>query len=71
MADHNSVNVVCPFYLDEEQKTIQCEGIGGARSLRLAFASGRDKREYERRFCMELEECESCPVHRILKEKYA
>jgi len=70
MADHNSVHVVCPFYLDEEQKVIQCEGIGGARSLRLAFRSGGEKRKYEEVYCMDMEGCRRCAVHRMLEEKY-
>lgn len=46
-----SVYVKCPYYHREEKQKIFCEGIQEGTSIHLAFDTGENLKEYERRFC--------------------
>lgn len=70
MQHYVSKSVVCPFYSQESQLRIHCEGIGFDNRLQLCFNSLSDKRNFKWRYCECLERYTKCPLYKAIYTKY-
>ena len=62
-------NTVCPFYECENQTSITCEGVYIPSVITMKFKSGKDKKQWQEKYCF-LFEYNNCPIARGLIEKY-
>ena len=62
-------NTVCPFYEMENQNSISCEGVFIPSVITMKFKSGKDKKQWQEKYCF-LFEYNKCPIARGLIEKY-
>ena len=62
------VNVLCPFYVREADKSISCEGFYDNNTLMTKFPSKDSKREFMARKCENA--YQSCMLARALIRKY-
>lgn len=67
--DWKSVNVKCPFYIDEDAASIKCEGMMPKSTLRQRFRNVRDKDFTKMVHCEK--KYAQCPIYLMLmKYKY-
>jgi hypothetical protein len=59
---------VCPYYKDEEQQKIRCEGPEEGTALHLTFAGKEQMRTYRGKYCEG--KWKTCMFARALNEKY-
>ena len=60
--------VQCPYYGEERDKQILCEGVEKGSILRLCFGNSGQKRRYKARLCRA--KWPQCRLARMLNEKY-
>lgn len=60
----------CPFYKEEDEKIIRCEGVATAMSTHMVFAGKNMKEAHQRNFCKDHYRWESCPLAQKIAEKY-
>ena len=61
--------VQCPFYKrDNSKDCLVCEGVGDARTLTQVFDSRDALKKYMQAYCWE--RYKSCPLYRMIMEKY-
>lgn len=58
----------CPFYKNDEQHKIVCEGVGESESVILRFRFTQERNKQIRLFCAG--DYEKCEVYRMIMEKY-
>lgn len=60
--------VVCPYYKDEDEQKIRCEGVGPGTVIHLAFSRKDEKKAYKLANC---EKCwRDCMIASALNKKY-
>ena len=62
--------VVCPFYSQEEQQKLRCEGFGNGTGLHITFDSIERKKEHKKKFCCDLRNHRFCPLYSVIARKY-
>lgn len=67
MKRYTSVKVLCPFYIDETQQVIRCEGLLPGAVTHQAFAT-KSKADRQKRTCRG--EYKACPHYMALCDKY-
>jgi len=60
----------CPFYKEEDEKIIRCEGVATAMSTHMVFAGKGPKEVHQRTYCKDHRKWEHCPLAKTLLEKY-
>ena len=70
MRRYQSKYVVCPFYHNEDNLTLYCEGIVEKSTLLFAFRELKDKKEYKERCCCSLDGYKQCPLADVLYKKH-
>jgi hypothetical protein len=66
-----SKEVECPFYSQEENLAIYCEGaIPGAISTKTIFRSNRDLILHKHNHCNDFLCSNNCPIYRACNAKY-
>jgi hypothetical protein len=65
---HESAEVKCPFYCQEDEHRICCEGVTQRSRTHIVFGGSNLKQEYERRYCWQ--DYEKCLVYNMLMSKY-
>ena len=70
MAHHASKFVKCPFYHDNDNNRIKCEGLSDKSTLHLVFENPGDRARFMREHCNNIQLCRSCVIHKILYNKW-
>lgn len=71
MRNYVSKEVTCPFYSQESELTIHCEGaVPAATSTRTTFGSRRSFMLHKHRFCNEIDRNAHCPIFNAINSKY-
>lgn len=70
MQRYVSKSVVCPFYHNEGELTLYCEGVVEEATLLISFRELKEKTAYKERCCCSLEGYKRCPVAEMLLRKY-
>ena len=60
---------LCPFYITDTEKRIQCEGTTGLESIKLIFETEEDKLKFIKKNCTH-DNPEGCDLYQILIKKY-
>ena len=68
--EYHSVDVVCPYYRDQDKHTIMCEGIGDRTTLRVCYPSRARVEAYQRDYCNSMDGYKECPIATMLNERY-
>lgn len=58
----------CPYYLGDEKKEIQCEGLESRSKIALRYERQDEKRRQMREFCCKC--WERCEIYRMLSAMY-
>jgi hypothetical protein len=68
MKFHEDYLVECPYYKDESQQTLHCEGVEEGCGLQLGFRGKKRLQTYKEQFCR----CswKTCMVAQMLNRKY-
>lgn len=65
---YNDVQVVCPFFIAQQDRIIKCEGVNDNNTIVLKFKDTASLNEYKEQFC---DSCyQKCRVCKMLGEKY-
>lgn len=67
--DFDDVWAVCPYYKTQKAVEIYCEGIAGARLLKVIFGRKYDKQKYLMRYCNSIRGCRECALYRMREER--
>ena len=67
---HLYKSVVCPFYINSNERSIQCEGYCKGTTLRVAFDKKERMDRHVSRYCNNLSGYESCPLNPVIMEQY-
>lgn len=59
---------LCPFYHEERERSIVCEGIPKNTTCSLCFPTAAEKREHKTQFCEN--DYKNCPYAKILYQKW-
>lgn len=63
---YNDTNIQCPFYKQEDEKMIYCEGVTDETAIHLAFTGSIKK--YKEHYCSR--RWENCLIAKMLWSKY-
>lgn len=66
----HAADCICPFYIAESGKAINCEGLIRGTVIKNAFDTEEQKNRYQERVCMTGEYARRCMVARVLEAKY-
>lgn len=61
--------VLCPYYQGEDEDSVRCEGVCGARVMIMQFGGKAAKWAHTRGVC-ETNGWKRCPIARVVGEKY-
>lgn len=62
--------VKCPYYHEDDTKSIMCEGVVRTSVIRQSFRSKSEKLEWQRKYCNVINEYEKCPIFCVACKKY-
>lgn len=62
--------VVCPFYHNENNLTMYCEGVKADSTLLNSFRTTSDKNDFKFTYCCSMEQHKRCPIAEYLYKKY-
>lgn len=65
-----SAEVVCPMYKAEEIKKICCEGFADKIYLQTYFAGQKQKENYKKGFCENMQNYKACPIYRLAAKRF-
>lgn len=68
---YSSRDIVCPFYLDQDLRSVTCEGTRPRTQNVTRFHSKDAKDTYVKCICSEMGEYKECPIYTLVDEKYA
>ncbi len=66
-----TAKIVCPFYLQEEERALICEGLGNGQCSIVNFDGEYQKLAWIKTKCQSFRCYELCPVAEALYKKYA
>lgn len=64
------ISIRCPFFHNDNNISIVCEGCDEASSIRQTFADGNSKRKWQKYYCNDIHDCEDCPIYQMANKKY-
>lgn len=64
---HTSSTVLCPFYKNDQEKSIVCEGVY-SKCIILSFGKKAKKDEHVKYYCAR--NFKECEIYKILEKKY-
>lgn len=67
---YESKYAVCPYYHRHESNRICCEGTDDTNTINLVFCDKKALIAYSKRYCNDLERCQSCMIYQTLDRKY-
>ena len=70
MRHYCSAYAVCPFYIQEDNQKIYCEGVEIGTGVHLAFQLPEDKNTYRNRYCCNIDNYENCRIADMLNLKH-
>ncbi|MBR1762056.1 MAG: hypothetical protein IJ731_01655 [Eubacterium sp.] len=75
MEKHYSVEahwrkIKCPFFRSDNFNSVNCEGSVEQSSVRQVFKTKQKKDEWERKYCMLIDEYANCPIYELANKKY-
>ena len=70
MSHHASKFVKCPYYTNNDNNKIKCEGLSKDSSLHLVFQDCLDRAKYMKEYCNSVFACRDCLLHIALNEKW-
>lgn len=70
MQRYVSKYVVCPFYHNEDNLTMYCEGVKEDSTLLNSFRTTSDKNEFKMQKCCSMARHKECPIAEFLYKKY-
>jgi len=62
--------IKCPFYLSENFNSVSCEGYVEGSALRQIFKGKQQKDKWQKKYCVKVISCMSCPIYKLANEKY-
>lgn len=62
--------VVCPFYSQEEELKLRCEGHCKGTRIHLCFDCKERKKAYKKRFCNSMEGYTQCLLQQAIMQQY-
>lgn len=62
--------VKCPYYRDHESNKIRCEGLSNGNTIHLVYEDSKERKQYMKEHCESIKWCRTCPIHRLLDDKY-
>lgn len=75
--EYDSERVKCPYYIENNSKyqratnQIRCEGCDTVNVICMMFKNKRTQLSHKRTFCYSLDNYHSCPVCKVLDERWA
>lgn len=63
-------NVLCPFYILEEELKLRCEGFSKETSLHIRFPNKEAKRGHKKTYCKKMDGYETCPLYPVIMAQY-
>lgn len=70
MSHHASKFVKCPYYANNDNNKIKCEGLSDGSSLHLVFQDCNDRAKYMKEYCYSIDVCKYCLIHNALNIKW-
>ena len=61
---------VCPYYRKHEGNQVCCEGTEGTNTIHVAFCDKPHQKDYEKRFCNNIDGYQDCLICSMLNQKY-
>ena len=62
--------VICPFYLRDEGRAVDCEGVAGNSRIIQRFSRAQDKQQWMEAHCETFGYAEACPIAGALTRQY-
>ena len=63
-------STVCPFYSQEKELKIHCEGYCKGTRIHLCFDCKERKKKHKKLYCNNIYNYESCPLYPAINEQY-
>lgn len=63
-------DIKCPFFHNDNNVSIVCEGLFEDSSIRHTFPNGTLKRQFQKDYCNGIHECEDCQIYQLANKKY-
>ena len=63
-------NTVCPFYSQQDNLKIHCEGFSADNRIQLSFASRQLMRKHKDKHCNNIDGYTHCPLYSIIIKQY-
>lgn len=70
MKNYSDKSVVCPFYSQEENLKLHCEGYNRGTRLHLCFDCKERMKAHKKKFCHSISGYESCPLNPVIMAQY-
>lgn len=70
MKNYVDSSTVCPFYSQEKELKIHCEGYCRGTRLHICFDSRERKKAHKKKYCNDLYGYESCPLYPVIIKQY-
>lgn len=62
--------VCCPYYKDNDEFRVKCEGVEPGSSTHVVFGSKDSRHNYQKWFCEDVKRCRGCLIHKMLDGKW-
>ena len=70
MKNYMDSGTVCPFYSQEKELKIHCEGYCKGTRLHVCFDCTERKKAHKKAFCNNINGYESCPLYPAIMKQY-
>lgn len=70
MAAFESKYVVCPFYRNNDNNRICCDGVSEGSTVNIVFGDSTKRKRYMECYCDNIDNYKSCKVCEMLHEKW-
>lgn len=70
MKNYMCTEVVCPFYSQEQELKLHCEGYCKGTRLHICFDRKERKKAHKKLYCNSLNGYKDCPLYPVILEQY-
>lgn len=70
MQNYLDKNTVCPFYSQQDNLKIHCEGYSKGNRIQISFENKYLMKEHKKRFCNNIKCYRQCPLYPIIEKQY-
>jgi hypothetical protein len=70
MQHYSDKYVLCPFYSQEDNAKIRCEGFAKGNSIQVSFENKELLKAHKRRYCYCIAKHRQCPLYPVINKKY-